>query len=267
MGGGLAAGLGLVRSLVLYHAVPFKIRRLTQLYRPFVQPGGLCFDLGAHVGDRTRAFLRLGARVIAVEPQPLFADFLQRVFGRNPRVTVVRCAVGRKEGKAVLHVSDRTPTVSTLSSTWIERVRQASRFSGLTWDREIPTPITTLDALIGKYGVPALCKIDVEGSELEVLEGLSGPLRALSFEYVPALRSESGACLDRLEALGEYEYNWSVREIPRLRSARWLNREEMASMLDGLSDRDHSGDIYARLKARPEGLSAAGHPPTARESV
>ena len=30
----------------------------------------LAFDIGAHVGDRTAAFRRLGARVVAVEPQP-----------------------------------------------------------------------------------------------------------------------------------------------------------------------------------------------------
>ena len=67
--------------------------------------------LGAHVGDRTRAFLRLGARVVAVEPQPVCADFLERWYRKDRRVTLVRAALGAVEGKGVLRLSDRTPTV------------------------------------------------------------------------------------------------------------------------------------------------------------
>ena len=39
------------------------------LYRRFLRPGDLAFDVGAHVGDRVASFRRLGARVVAVEPQ------------------------------------------------------------------------------------------------------------------------------------------------------------------------------------------------------
>ena len=48
-------------------------RRWTQLYARFVKPGDLVFDIGAHVGDRVAAFRRLGARVVALEPQPALA--------------------------------------------------------------------------------------------------------------------------------------------------------------------------------------------------
>ena len=43
---------------------------MDRLYGQFVRPGDLVFDVGAHVGDRIAAFRRLGARVVAVEPQP-----------------------------------------------------------------------------------------------------------------------------------------------------------------------------------------------------
>ena len=43
----------------------------------FVRPGDLVFDVGAHVGDRIAAFRRLGARVVAVEPQPALVRTLQ----------------------------------------------------------------------------------------------------------------------------------------------------------------------------------------------
>jgi len=46
---------------------------MDRLYRRFVQPGDLVFDVGAHVGDRIASFRRLGARVVAIEPQRAMA--------------------------------------------------------------------------------------------------------------------------------------------------------------------------------------------------
>ena len=61
--------LGLARSLVIYWR-PGRQRGLRELYRPFLCAGDLAFDVGAHLGDRTAAFQKLGARVVALEPQP-----------------------------------------------------------------------------------------------------------------------------------------------------------------------------------------------------
>lgn len=243
-----AAWLGLVRSLLLYYGVPFKARRLMSLYRAFVRPGELCFDLGAHVGDRTRALLGLGARVIALEPHPLFAGFLARIFRGDLRVVVVPAAVGRSPGRGVLRISTRNPTVSSTSPRWIGQVRQAPRFAGVSWDVQTDVEVIDLDGLIVRYGRPGFCKIDIEGSEAEALLGLSQALPAVSFEYIPALRSESRACLDRLEALSGYVYNWSERETTRLRSPAWLDRPAIQAVLDAMPDDAHSGDVYARLK-------------------
>jgi hypothetical protein len=60
--------------------------------------------------------------------------------------------------------------------------------------------VTTLDALIAKYGIPAFCKIGVEGFEAEVLKGLSQPLRMLSLEYH---RDEAGQALECLNILSK----------------------------------------------------------------
>jgi FkbM family methyltransferase len=239
---------GLLRSLLLYHGVPFKIGRLARLYRPFLQSGELAFDLGAHVGDRTRAFLRLGARVVAVEPHPMCAGLLERWHRGSRRVTVVRAAVGAAPGQGALRLSERTPTVSSLSSEWVERVRRAPRFAAVRWDRQVPVVVTTLDALIDRFGMPEFCKIDVEGSEPAALQGLSQPIGALSFEYIPAVGEATRACLARLEDLGEYEYNWTEREIPRLRSAQWLDAAGILAIISALPTEAHSGDIYARLR-------------------
>ena len=95
--------------------------------------------------------------------------------------------------------------------------------------------------------MPDLCKIDVEGSELAVLQGLSRPLPLLSIEYIPALSADAVACVERLESLAGYEYNWSRGESQRLRENCWLPARAMTDRLSNLPVRDRSGDLYARL--------------------
>ena len=238
---------GLVRSLIIYYGKPGRVRRDRRFYTQFIGPGALVFDIGAHVGNRVGVFLKLGARCIAVEPQPVFAALLQRLYGRRPNFTLVASAVGSEAGSTALHISRRTPTVSTTNAAWREQVSRSLSFSGVAWEESVRTTQFTLDDLIDRFGLPDLCKIDVEGSELAVLQGLSRPLPLLSFEYIPAVASASVACIARLESLGKYEYNWSRGESQRLREAHWLPPAAMIARLNGLESNEDSGDVYARL--------------------
>ena len=61
---------GIVRSLCIYYGDRSRAVAMDRLYGRFVQPGDLVFDIGAHVGDRVASLRRLGARVVAAEPQP-----------------------------------------------------------------------------------------------------------------------------------------------------------------------------------------------------
>jgi hypothetical protein len=143
-------------------------------------------------------------------------------------------------------VSERSPTVTTLSRDWIERVGATPSFRGVEWEKGPTVAVTTLDALIARFGVPAFVKIDVEGFELAVLEGLSRPVQALSFEYLPAARDIALGCIDRLGTLGRYVFNWSVGETHRLAEPAWLDAGAMRARLVALPDDARSGDVYAR---------------------
>jgi FkbM family methyltransferase len=237
---------GILRSLAIYYGVPGRIGRLTSFYRPLIRPGDLCFDIGAHVGNRVLAWRRLGARVVAVEPQQALGRLLSHFYGRSSDVTLVREAVGAAPGTATLRISPTNPTVASLSDEWITAVSRDPSFAGVSWDGVETVTMTTLDALIVRYGEPAFCKIDIEGYEAEALRGLSRPLAALSFEFIPAGIELAGHCLDELARLGRYEFNWFPGESHAWASSRWLSEPEMRQQLAELGRGRASGDIFAR---------------------
>lgn len=237
---------GVARSLVIYWGQPWKRRRMDALYRRFVSPGDLCFDVGAHVGNRVRSFLSLGARqVVAVEPQPAMLGVLRWLYGRRSEVIIAPIGLSDRPGKLVLHTSSRSPTVSTFDRSWIEELSKDSRWDGVVWDGQVEVEIKTLDQLIEQYGEPAFCKIDVEGLEEHVLKGLSKPIRGLSFEYLPAARERALRCVDHLASLGRYTFLTSPGESHRFAQAEPWKEAELRSFLSALQPGDPSGDVYA----------------------
>lgn len=237
--------LGLARSVGIYYGVPFRRRRLERFYAQFVPRDALCFDIGAHLGNRIRCWRALGARVVAVEPQNDCYRILEAFYGRDEGVTLLRCAIGRAAGQTTLHVSERYPTVASISDEWIERVKTDPSFAAVEWDRAEHVEMRTLDGLIAEHGSPGFIKIDVEGYEADVLGGLSTSVRALSFECVPVVRHIALACVDRLAQLGEYRYNFSSGESHRLELPEWLDARGIAELINSRSA--GSGDVYARL--------------------
>ncbi|MEN0006524.1 MAG: FkbM family methyltransferase [Bacteroidota bacterium] len=249
--------LGLLRSLAIYYGKPFNRRRLKQFYASFVKTGDLCFDLGAHLGNRSDAFLRLGATVIAVEPQPSCTQFLRFWFGKNARFTLVEQAVGAKAGTLPLHISSLTPTVTTLADQdWQQIIDEDTSFK-VRWDQTLQVPITTLDALIATYGLPDFTKFDIENYEWEALQGLSQALPCLSFEYYPATISRAVDCIHYLDQLGDYEWNWSFGESQQLNEREWLATKAIVVELQQIERGGLYGDVYGRVREGGEQVGSS----------
>ena len=240
--------LGLVRSIAIYHLIPGRQHRMRRLYAQFVAPGDLVLDIGAHAGNRTRTLLSIGCRVVAVEPQPDFARLLRTMFGRRPDVEIVEAAVTDMAGRVELSISERTPTVTTAVQAWRHARAADPDFAGVRWDRRVEVTATTLDMLIARYGAPAFIKVDVEGSELAVLRGLSRAVPALSLEYLPRALDQARACIERLSALAPYRFNWSQGESYRLAEASWMSADELLARLREPAAQRREGEIYARLR-------------------
>jgi FkbM family methyltransferase len=203
------------------------------------------FDIGAHVGDRIATFRRLGARVVAVEPQPALVTTLKMLYGRKRNVTIVPVAVGRSPGTIAMKINVDNPTVSTVSEAFIDAARGAIGWEEQIWEQTVDVPMTTLDALIAAHGKPSFIKIDVEGYEEEVLAGLSQPVKALSFEFTTIQRDMARACVERCAALGYAQFNAALGESQLL--GEWRSAAEMMGWLEEQPDEANSGDVYARL--------------------
>ncbi|KQM12470.1 hypothetical protein AOA80_01980 [Methanomassiliicoccales archaeon RumEn M1] len=222
--------------------------RMRSFYSAFIGPGDLAFDIGANHGDRVETFLSLGAGVVAVEPQRHCLDDLQRKFGQRADVVIVDAAVDRQPGTATMYLSNND-MVSSLNVKWISRVRSGGRFDDSIWEEHVDVRTMTLDDLIEAYGLPAFIKIDVEGNELRALEGLSVPVRALSFEYTPEDIEAAVRCVERLQKLGNYRYDLSSGETFTMNIGRFVTADQVIDSLVSLAARDDepSGDVYAVL--------------------
>ena len=178
--------------------------------------GCLVFDVGANHGTKTDIFLKLGARVVAVEPdqtnqQILREKFLTYRLSRQA-VVIVGKALSEKDSVETMWIDEPGSAKNTLSRKWVETLKHDDERFGQHHDFSHRTTVetTTLDQLISTHGLPFFIKIDVEGHEPSVLRGLHSAVPYLSFEVnLPEFAPDGQECvamLDRLAAGGTFNY-------------------------------------------------------------
>lgn len=221
---------------------------MLKFHRQFVGVDDLVFDIGANIGTYSAMFAKLKARTIALEPHPGCVEGLRGKFAGHDLVTIVPKGVGDREGELLFTVNNETSTHSTFSESY----REDSRYRDEKWGEQIPVEVTTLDALIAEYGIPDYCKIDVEGFEKQVIEGLSRPIPLLSLEFHSEFPEDIEYCTEQLESMGECRYRYSRGHEFNLVPEQWISRDEILEEIKGLKpigDTGAAGDIYVKMGA------------------
>jgi FkbM family methyltransferase len=206
----------------------------------------LIFDVGANFGDKTWAFRRLGARVVCVEPDSRCAAALRVRFRRDRAVTVEPVALGEAQGAARLYVQSAGSAYNTLSTKHRDAYHgSASDDRGCLSGTSATVPVSTLEAMIARYGVPDYLKIDVEGFEAPVFRGLSRPIPVVSFEAnLPAFAKETLEVISRLETLDPgVRFNVLPANARALLLAEPVTGDELRRILAGSEPKTF--DIFA----------------------
>jgi FkbM family methyltransferase len=194
-----------------------------------LKKGNLIFDIGANDGCKTDIFLRLGAKVVAVEPDETNLETLKGKFIKNrlfPKpVSIEGKAVSDRVGVTTMWVDAPGSALNTLNAKWAEALRRDKTRFGHCFDfaseRRIET--TTLEALISRHAVPFYIKIDVEGHELNALRGLRQRVPYLSFEVnLPEFKNEGLECIQTLAGIAaDGEFNYAVNCQHGLALDKW----------------------------------------------
>jgi FkbM family methyltransferase len=215
-----------------------------QFYASLLSAGDLVFDVGANLGNYSEIFSSLGARVVALEPNP---DCVNHINRSNPsgNIEVIAAAVGACGGVATIKLADRSD-MSSLSDDWIRAIQKAQNQDDSLWARQITVPVVTLDSVIEKYGIPKFIKIDVEGFEESVLDGLSHQPSLLSFEFNTNYLDSAMRCLQKAAIAEGSTFNFVIGEPYRFELNTWTDLNALRSALHTLRPDAGYGDVFVK---------------------
>lgn len=231
-----------------------KAIRKDRIAKTIIKKGDLVFDIGANQGNKTALFISLGAKVIAVEPllgvsSDLVAELLR--FSDDENVTFIPLAVSDKEEVVSFTIQKNAPYLSSLDNGWMTKGRLSHWFSE---DRTETKNIacTTLDKLIETYGVPRYIKIDTEGHDDIVLQGLSKTVDYISFEIQPGSFDRMDNALERIRQIAGYWekvkfFTYTLDNTGEF-AIEWTNDSiDFAKLVRESVTGEHWADVYVRM--------------------
>ena len=167
--------------------------------RRLVRPGNTVLDIGANIGLLSRDFARLAGhagRVAAFEPDPATFDCLKFNTRAFRTVQPVHAAASDSNGVCKLFLHPTSGMSNSLVHNWAN-------------SEAINVSSTTVDSWLAEnpeFQKPDIIKIDVEGAEKRVLDGMRSTLRdnpdiILIVEFCPNLLGGEDGSRDLLETL------------------------------------------------------------------
>lgn len=220
--------------------LPRRLNRKFNFYANLIHKGDLCFDIGANIGKKSELFLKLGAKVIAFEPQSACHEKLASLKEKYSNFDFYPFAVGAENGQAGLQLANESE-VATLSDDFVAYYTSDK----VKWhDKEI-VKVQTLEALIDSFGIPKYCKIDTEGYELHILSGLTSRIRVIEFEFTGGFIADTLKIIDVLDGEG-VTFNYIRNEHLKFRSKKWLDGKQMKAVIRALDRHNLHGNIFVR---------------------
>jgi len=187
-----------------------------------LKPGDVFVDVGANVGYYTMLARSLGARVLSFEPNPRVAQLLQRsldeveasdvvlvtgALGDRVQSLDLSVPVGHSGGASIMGVADAEYTVSTLVRTLDDVLRS-----------------------LPDYASPTIIKVDAEGAEPEIWQGmqetlLKNPACIVLMEWESGRFADPTALLD-----GVREGGWEIRVVDGAGDEQAVTDDELAEL-------------------------------------
>lgn len=219
-----------------YGGLPHE-RGTVKLLQRVLREGGVFIDVGANIGYFTKlasALVGTTGRVVAVEPMPAAQRLLQLNSATLHNVTIFTVALSDKNGTTTFYV------------------RKKGDMSSLSHDpcaRPVQIRVSTLDELLPDQSRIDLIKIDVEGSELEVLRG---GRKTLS-QYRPIVYFELLTCFTAHRGIGFETFEKFFEDLRYV--LRWVNHSESGP---SMFSKDPSTYVVAIPQERGKELGWSG---------
>jgi FkbM family methyltransferase len=177
-----------------------------QLFQKLLRPGQAAFDAGAHIGWITLWLAHLvgpQGRVLAFEPGSNNLGYLRRNVAALSKVRLIEAAVGAAEGQATLFEESLTGQNNAIGAPYHRLAGNEAANVAAARITERSVAMVTLDAVAAREGLrPDLVKIDVEGHELAVLQGMPGLLAEAPPMLLLEITRDHAAILALLQGAG-----------------------------------------------------------------
>jgi len=200
------------------------------------------FDIGANIGRWSIANIKTTDKIIAVEASPkIYSSLTENT--RDKEITCLNYAVCANDEKDIPFYESVVGVLSTTNKDWLASEKSRFYNTGYT---EITCKTTTIDKLIGLYGLPELIKVDVEGGEYDCIKSLSQKVNNLCFEWASEVNDITFQCLDHLLRIGFTGFHIQHEDDYTYRPSCYTSADDVKNQLGQMTPKVQWGMIWCK---------------------